>query len=52
LESLGGHIIRWIREPDGARAQAVDSPNQWNLPLNDSEAVSSRTGKGLFTKWV
>lgn len=34
LESLGGHIIRWIREGDGAgaRARAVDSPDQWALP--------------------
>jgi uncharacterized protein (DUF433 family) len=34
LESLGGHIIRWIREGDGAgaRARAVDTPDQWALP--------------------
>jgi uncharacterized protein (DUF433 family) len=32
LESLGGHIIRWIRKRDGARAQSVDSPDQWALP--------------------
>ena len=34
LESLGGHIVRWIREGDGpgTRARAVDSPDQWALP--------------------
>ena len=34
LESLGGHIIRWIRGDDQAvsGARAVDSPEQWGLP--------------------
>jgi len=32
LESLGGHIIRWMRRRDGARARSVDSPDQWVLP--------------------
>lgn len=32
LESLGGHIIRWIRGRNQVMAQAVDSPDQWSLP--------------------
>jgi len=34
LESLGGHIIRWIKGDDRtvSGAQAVDAPEQWSLP--------------------
>ncbi len=34
LESLGGHIIRWMKGADKTvpNAQAVDEPEQWALP--------------------
>jgi uncharacterized protein (DUF433 family) len=34
LESLGGHIIRWMKSEDktAPSAQAVDEPEQWALP--------------------
>jgi len=40
LESLGGHIIRWIRGRNGVRARAVDSPDQWGLPGLVAERMS------------
>lgn len=32
LETLGGHIIRWLKAGTVSAAQAVDLPEQWSLP--------------------
>ncbi len=40
LESLGGHVIEWIRGNGGIEARAVDQPEQWAIPGIIEERIS------------
>jgi uncharacterized protein (DUF433 family) len=53
LESLGGHIIEWIkREGHGKAAHALDSPAQWSLPgLVAEEVQKLEYWHDLAAKW-
>jgi uncharacterized protein (DUF433 family) len=51
LESLGGHIVKWIMG-DTPHAQAIDSPEQFSLPgLVDHRIHQLDYDKSLASRW-